>query len=489
MNLREILKALDLDSEDLPSTSISSLAIDSRKVEPGGAFFALRGEHTDGKTYIDEALKNGAILILEEAATKTLSFEDNICKVSAPRSSLTPLVKLSLPFELNELLSIAITGTNGKTTIGWLLTEALTTLEESVVQAGTCGIQIFDKTPLIPSPTTTPNIVELAEFLTDKTSPTALVAEMSSHALVQQRLSGLAWDAAIFTNLSRDHLDYHPSFDEYRQAKELLFSRELATSSKSPRFAIVNIDDPSAETFANTVRSYKDIFPVRFSTESSNADCFLTEIQSSISGIEARASLFGEQVEFSSSLVGTFNASNILAALACLSSLGFVPREAAAALSEAKGPPGRLEKLSAAGVTAIVDYAHTPDALMRVSSTLKKLAPSNLIVVFGCGGDRDRGKRAEMAKSVSSDFAFVTSDNPRTENPMEIIEDILPGMEGNYEVIADRKAAIEAAITKAKEGDVVLVAGKGHEDYQEIMGVKHPFSDREICEQALKNKL
>lgn len=495
MKLVAVLNALGLhatDDHDL-STEIAAVYTDSRRVQSDSAFFALQGESQDGKQFISEAIEKGATLIVEEsldAGTSEPSLSNGICYLRSPlaRSWLTTVGNLMLPYELESLRSIAVTGTNGKTTISWLLAETLFHLEQRVVQTGTCGFRFLakDETRETFSPTTTPNMAELLEFLRQCSKPTSIVSEMSSHALMQQRLRGFPWEAAIFSNLSRDHLDYHSDMESYFSAKALLFNRELEESKKQNKFAIINQDDP----YASRVLAWaKGSFETHsFSISSSDADSYVQNYRSSLRGIEADFMLCGKPVSLQSSLIGQYNLSNLLAVASTLACLGWSNDEIAPALSKAAGPPGRLEQVASGDFSVLVDYAHTPAALETVLNTLKPLTRGRLIVVFGCGGNRDRGKRYEMALAASklASKTIVTSDNPRYEDPQQIISDILEGMSGTYAVEVDRRAALEKALHDAQAGDVILVAGKGHEEYQEKNGKRTDFSDKRICQSILK---
>ena len=319
--------------------------------------------------------------------------------------------------------------------------------------------------------------------------------EVSSHALDQSRSFGTAWDAAVFTNITRDHLDYHKSFEAYQQAKCRLFSAELRASNKARKFAIINADDPAAEVIAAAAAANAELIYCSAKADR-RSQARLISYRGDTSGTKVEIDVFGKRIKIDAQLVGEYNALNILTAAATLAAVGkFSNEEISRALSEVAPVPGRLELVGQSKIRVYVDYAHTPDALERAQGSLRGITAGRLITVFGCGGDRDRGKRPLMGEAVArfSDYAVVTSDNPRTEPPEKIIEDIIPGVDGVrrerskflYSVDADRRSAIKRAIEEARPGDAVLIAGKGHEDYQEIHGKKYPFSDVVVSREIL----
>lgn len=498
-----------IEHEQLPALAdiqISSLAFDSRAVKPGALFFAVRGSANDGRQFIAQAIAAGAAAIVAEAGPAGSARQE----ISVPvfytaelRKRAADIARLFYDDPTKELLSVAITGTNGKTSVHWIVAEALRALHGATVQSGTLGLATSSQAlrdheaeDFVPALTTTPDIVSLYEFIrqaNERHQLRALVSEVSSHALVQDRLRGVQWDAAVFTNLSRDHLDYHQTEKEYAEAKKLLFFAELMQSLKPRKVAILNQDDALGQEILAELKQQKNIRAVGFSTESAQADGFLCGYSGTRTRTEIELTLGGKSLSFCSRLIGDYNAVNNLTAATTLWALGFELEAIGQALEAVPPVPGRLECISGSGKTAYIDYAHTPDALVRVQQSLRPLVSGRLITVFGCGGDRDKGKRPLMGQVVAeqSDVAIVTSDNPRSEDPLAIIEDITPGMSGSraaasVQVVPCRRSAIELALKCAQENDVVLIAGKGHEDYQEIEGVRHPFSDAALCRELLR---
>ena len=395
-------------------------------------------------------------------------------------------------------------GTNGKTTVTYLIESILQTAGFVVGVLGTVNYRYGEKT--FPAPNTTPESFEMQKIIREMSDHgiTHIVAEVSSHALDLKRVDDCAFDLGIFTNLTQDHLDYHRTMDNYFQAKKRFFSEVLpAGGKKRPQNTIVNVDDPWGRRLLRELGPESASGHLTYGIESP-CDITASPFRLSLDGIEATLLLGGERLPVSSSLMGRFNLSNILAAAAASFALG-IPggciRDGIAALIQV---PGRLEKVSTAGQPAVfVDYAHTDDALRRVLESLSLFRTGRLITVFGCGGDRDRGKRPLMGEAVSadSDLVIVTSDNPRTEDPLSIIREIETGIRmvkyagagdparhstgRGYLVIPDRKAAIAAAIGLADARDIVLIAGKGHEDYQIIGTKRFPFDDRATAREEL----
>ena len=303
------------------------------------------------------------------------------------------------------------------------------------------------------------------------------------------------WDLAVFLNFSQDHLDYHKTLDHYFASKSLLFSRELVSSEKEDKLAVLNFDDSRIYGLSASEHAGSGFKVISFSEKSEKADACMLEKSVSLRGLSFKVNLKDKGVaSIQSKLSGEYNVSNLLALVAILSGIGWSIEQIESTIPKLNPVPGRLERIEDSTRAIFVDYAHTPDALDRVARSLKKLTEGRLIVVFGCGGDRDKAKRALMARAVeeTADFAVVTSDNPRTENPDAIISDIVGGFSGldcfGYKVLSDRRAAIDLALELGQAGDTILVAGKGHEDYQEINGVKEPFDDRIVLQEALGEK-
>jgi len=500
--------ALQLDRRG--AEEVTGISNDSRSVSPGGVFFAIPGTSVDASRFIDKALSRGAVaIVLGSGVLDITALPALQVRATEPIFLRVPDVRRALALAANnyyarpteDLLNFGVTGTNGKTSTCWLLTEALACLGERCVQLGTLGARVLTPELVGQEPqflelnNTTPDPLTLFKFVAEakrNAHATALAMEVSSHALVQERATGIEWNVAVFTNLTRDHLDFHGTMEAYQAAKLRLFTECLARSSRTLRAAVINADDPFAETISERCRELT-LPVVSFSTvPGSSADVCLVKAKPQPHRTELVVKVFSEEVCFNSRLIGDYNISNMLTALAALVAADLPLDPIVAALSAVPPVPGRLELVKESPIGVFVDYAHTPDALVRAQRSLREITTGRLITVFGCGGERDRGKRPLMAKAVAeiSDLGLVTSDNPRTESPESIVSEILTGLtehrrEFHYLVEIDRRAAIARAIELAVPGDAVLVAGKGHETYQEINGVKHPFSDREIALQLL----
>lgn len=458
---------------------MTTFAIDSREVKEGTVFIAIRGTQVDGHMFLEDAIGRGAKVIICEESYYT---EEDVCiiEVEDTQKLAGPIAQAFAGYPAKEMKVIGITGTNGKTTTATLVYQVLSACGEKASLLGTVSKRILGD--VLDSKLTTSDPIELAKDM--KTMVEAgseyLVMEVSSHALDQDRVAGFDFEVAAFTNLSQDHLDYHETLDEYAKAKKILFDNLPAAST-----AVINADDAQGDFMMKHCKAKKSL--LSFDSESSHI------LNNSPEGITLV--IDGEHIE--SPLVGTFNAYNVGEAYLICKALGLDSKEIAKALKEAKGAAGRMESVIVEGENlpvVIVDYAHTPDALQNVCSTLAgiKKDEQKLTVIFGAGGDRDSGKRPKMAKAAAefADKVIVTSDNPRSENPDLIIADILDGFESleNIKSITDRKEAIEKAIEDASADEIILIAGKGHEDYQEVNGKRHHFDDREIAEASLKAK-
>ncbi len=455
------------------STEITAIEYDSRKVRAGALFAALQGEHTDGNKYISQALANGANFIL----TGALQDDCRVGQVVAAdtRRALRRVAENFYAEAEKQLKLVAITGTNGKTTIAQLIASALRSLGRCCGGVGTVEYDLVSE--VIPAPLTTPESPDFQRYLRQMADSGAeyAVCEFSSQALVQERVVGENVDFAVFTNLSRDHLDNHGSMENYFLAKKLLFDH-LAPGS----FAVINSADPYAEKIVADSRAKV----LRVGSEP-EADIRLLHAEYAVDCTCLHIAVGGIEYSFDSALIGEYNAVNLLEAIAVLYAAGLNFSEIIPAVRNFKGAGGRLERFdSGDGRIAFVDYAHTDAALYNALSVLKKITPKRLIVVFGCGGDRDRGKRPLMAQVAeeNADLVVLTNDNPRTEDPTQIMADILAGIrdKSRVQVEYDRKLAIQTALASAERGDVVLIAGKGHEDYQIIGGQRIHLDDREV---------
>ncbi len=453
---------------------VTSVTEDSRKVVPGAVFFAFKGFSTDGNFFVNEALKKGAVAVITDS-TDTFKKLSGRIPVIFSREARKILSRASAAFYGNpekELKVIGITGTNGKTTTAYLL---FTVLNRLSVKCGIIStVEWGTRDELAPSSMTTPSPTELFKKLSllKKRGCEFTVMEVSSHGLELERVEPIEFHGAVFTNLSRDHLDFHRDIYSYFLAKEKLFFRSCTSS--------INADD----SFGKVLLGLKGIFPGSLVSYGKEGDFKLISFSKGL----LRFELNGKTYKLPTDLKGEFNAYNILAALSLLVAIGFDIEELLPLWRKIR-VPGRLEE-AAPGV--FIDYAHTPDALEKVLKALRKESKGRLITVFGCGGDRDRGKRPQMGKIAEefSDAVVVTSDNPRSEPPERIAEEILSGMKEAEKavVILDREEAIKHALRIKKEGDTVLIAGKGHETYQEIKGVKYHFNDRKVVEQFYGNR-
>ncbi|HEY6560681.1 MAG TPA: UDP-N-acetylmuramoyl-L-alanyl-D-glutamate--2,6-diaminopimelate ligase [Polyangiaceae bacterium] len=454
---------------------------DSRKVERGDVFLARMGSRSDGTQFVSSAVRRGAVAVLLERGSAIPASSVPVIEVSDIRLGGALAAEALYGFPSRALNVVGITGTNGKTTSAWLAAEALEAAGARPGKLGTLGF--FFKREELESALTTPESDEVARAMANVRARggTHFVMEVSSHALAQARVDAVRFSVAAFTNLTQDHLDYHESMDAYGAAKERLFA-ELA-----PGRAVVNVDDAFGTQLAE--RGGASVLRV---SRNQASDVCCERVAVSARGISATVRLPSGSVELESPLVGAHNLDNLLLALAIVEASGLDVRAAARGLAHVHAVPGRLERcdLPCDDVTVLVDYAHTPDALERVLTAARTLTRDRVLCVFGCGGDRDATKRPKMGEVVArlADFVVVTSDNPRSERPERIAADIEPGVREHatpFEVELDRKAAIERAVLEAEPGDVVLIAGKGHEPYQIVGADVRRFDDRVEARRAL----
>ncbi|HEX4870486.1 MAG TPA: UDP-N-acetylmuramoyl-L-alanyl-D-glutamate--2,6-diaminopimelate ligase [Moraxellaceae bacterium] len=466
------------------AVSVSGLALDSRAVKPGMLFIALRGLSRDARDFIPDVIRAGAAAVLaEQGGDWTASaVVDGVPVIVVPQlaAELGGIAARYFDAPSQRLDVLAVTGTNGKTSVANLTAGALLHLGRTAGVLGTLGNGLYGH--LEKSSHTTLDAVQLQEMLARFVARGAdsVALEASSHGLVQGRLNGTAIDVALFTNLTRDHLDYHGDMASYAAAKELLFRWPTLKA------AVINADDPAGARYAAAVAP--GVRVLRYSQDAAgDADIRALAITPTLSGLALRVATPDGDCELDVPLLGRFNVSNLLAVLGGLLALGLPLADVAGALRHARPVPGRMEAFSGDHPTVVVDYAHTPDALDKVLSSLREHARGHLVCVFGCGGDRDAGKRPEMGAIAArlADHVVITSDNPRSEDPAAIIAQVRAGAGPHAHVEADRRLAIRKAIAAARRDDIVLVAGKGHEDYQEIAGVRHPFSDVEEVRAAV----
>ena len=459
---------------------------DSREVRPGAAFLACRGARHHGLEFAREVSRRGAAAILWEpdGQARSPALESDIVLVEVPELSrrASELADRFFGFPSRELAVVGVTGTNGKTTCAWLLAQALTAVGRPAAYLGTLGSAFAGAH--VTGELTTPDAVTVQRQLADFRARGArhVAMEVSSHGLAQGRVQAVHFDTAVFTNLTRDHLDFHGDMASYGAAKASLFERETV------RLRVFNVDDDFGGELAR-----RPAFSGRIACSrrvvSAAPYLFARDIEYGAAGTSfALESSFG-RLRVTTTLLGEFNVDNVLAVLAVLLGSGVESRAACAALAAVRAPPGRLETIArAGGPTAVVDYAHTPDALDKALTVLRRHCAGRLTVVFGCGGERDRGKRPQMGAiaALRADRVVLTDDNPRGEDGERIIADIRAGLGAHAaEVIRDRRAAIERALAAAGADDVVLVAGKGHEDYQIVGTEKRFFSDQQVLRELL----
>ena len=479
--LSEILYKVRL-LEVVGSTAIevSDICFDSRKVEPGCLFVAVRGTHVDGHNYISQAFQDGAIAIICEEFPEFQSDEITYIKVTDSNLALGQIASNFYDHPSDKMKVIGVTGTNGKTTIATLLFNLFRSLGYKVGLISTVCNRIEDKE--IPATHTTPDAISLNQLFSMMVDEgcTYCFMEVSSHAIVQERIAGIQFAGAVFTNLTHDHLDFHKTFTEYLKAKKRLFD-ELAPSA----FALSNLDDKNGTVMIQNTRAIRKYYSLKTLT-----DFKAKIVENRIDGLQLN--IEGNDVWFR--LVGIFNAYNLMAIYGTAILLGEESSAVLTAMSNLNAVEGRFDHVkSTNGIIGIVDYAHTPDALLNVLSTIENLRTGNeqIITVVGCGGDRDRTKRPIMARIAAekSDRVILTSDNPRSEDPETIISEMQQGIDPILSrktiSIVNRREAIKTACALALPGDIILIAGKGHEKYQEIQGLRHHFDDKETLNEFL----
>ncbi len=504
MKLGELVRSLERPTvlqPDRMDGEVSDIAYDSRRVKPGSLFVAVRGFHSDGHLFIVQALRQGAVAVIAEQQNSAAAAADTTqIIVENSRRALALLADAFYGHPSQRLTLIGITGTNGKTTTTYLVKSIIEAAGKTAGLIGTIDYRVKDK--VYPAPNTTPESLDLQRFLAEMIGlgATHCVMEVSSHALALDRTAGCRFAAAAFTNLTQDHLDFHETMDAYFQAKLRLFSGLSADGS-----AVVNLDDTRAHEIMQGTKA-----AVLTTGMSDRADVHPQgDIQHGIAGLSFLAATPSGPVVVESPLVGKHNIYNILTAIGISTALGFGPEVIGRGIRNMKAVPGRMETVDEGqpfGV--IVDYAHTEDALVRLLEAVRDIAPARIITVFGCGGDRDRTKRPKMgAAAISgSDIVIVTSDNPRSEDPLSIISEVERGMTGGvkmappdaapdaapgitpYYVFPDRGDAVAKAISLAGPGDVVVLAGKGHEDYQIVGNEKLPFDDRQAARKEIRKR-
>jgi UDP-N-acetylmuramoyl-L-alanyl-D-glutamate--2,6-diaminopimelate ligase len=487
MQLADLLKNVDfrLSSGSL-HTDISGIYYDSRKVRAGSLFVCIAGFKTDGHDYVEQALEKGAVAILGEKQVP-VSANTTFILVENSRAVLPILASNYYQNPSQHLRVVGVTGTNGKTTTTHLIKSILEEAGKKTGIMGTLYAKIDDTKKEMGH--TTPEAVEIEEFMSLNLSHRAsyVVMEVSSHALDLNRVDWIDFNYAILTNITQDHLDYHQTMEKYLEAKKKLFSM---ISNQNNNSVIINADDAYANEFLGRVQAPSTTYGIK-----NNADVRATDIKTGLQGSHFTVQYKNQKFSLDINLIGLFNVYNALAAVTFALVEGIGIATIKRALKKVQGVPGRFEQVNCGqDFTVVVDYAHTPDGLENILKTGRAITQNRMITVFGCGGDRDRSKRPIMGKIAASysDFCVITSDNPRTEDPKDIIRDIVPGLDrvpnSRYAIIIDRKEAIKHALYLAKKGDLVVIAGKGHETYQIIKDQVLDFDDRVVASEILKGR-
>ncbi len=479
MTLHELLEGW---VEQAPALSLSGIGLDNRDIKPGDAFVAVQGQLVHGLDYAPSAVAAGAVAVIHDGLKPVPELGVPVIEVAGLANRLGELASRFYGAPSEQMSIAGVTGTNGKTSVAHFLAQSWQRVYGNAGMVGTLGYGPLDQ--LQRGDKTTPDAFRLQQALSDcvKAGVERLAMEVSSHALQQHRCQTVQFDAAVFTNLSRDHLDYHSSMDDYAAAKRLLFT------DYAPSFAIINHDDAWGRQWFGELNGGMQMlsFGLQDGAE------LRAEIRSvDINGMNIRVTGPWGSEEVHTGLLGAFNASNLLAAAGTLALLGMPWNRVLHQLEVMQPVPGRMMRLGGqpGQPVVVVDYAHTPDALESALNAVRAHLEGKLVCVFGCGGNRDQGKRPQMGRAAEllADDVFVTSDNPRNESASKIIEDVMAGLEnpGKATIEPDRAAAIRRAIANCKAGDVILVAGKGHETWQEIGGQRIPFSDESVIQNAL----
>jgi UDP-N-acetylmuramoyl-L-alanyl-D-glutamate--2,6-diaminopimelate ligase len=488
MQLKTLVAALSPSQVDGPlDRVVEGIAYDSRRVQRNGLFVALRGEKSDGHQFIEQAVEKGATVIVTEQEIPLPRATSVV--VENTRTALADLAGAFYQHPDRRLKLAAVTGTNGKTTTTFLIKHICEKAGLRCGLLGTVRYEIADR--VLPAVRTTPESLDVYDLLGQMVNAgcKAAAMEVSSHALTQERVRGLDWDAAVFTNLTQDHLDFHGTMENYFEAKARLFSGLAGQNSKTNPTAVINLDDPYGAKLVDRLGKKVPVITYGVGAQSNfRASNYHAEFGGTSYQLDARGKSYLVRVP----LIGRFNVANSMAALAAVTSMGISLRAAILSLGRSPQVPGRLEAVPARRQFQVfVDYAHTPDALLNVLKTARELSPRKLIVVFGCGGDRDKQKRPLMARVAdeNADFSIITSDNPRKEDPDAIIAAAARGFRSDhYEKITDRAQAIARAIELAQPRDIIIIAGKGHEAYQEFADHTIPFDDIQVARRALEDR-
>lgn len=484
MRLNELLKRSALqviDRSGEADPEILDICYDSRKAGPASLFVSIPGTRLDGDLFIADALSRGAAAVISEKLHPGLAVP--CIKSVNLRSSLGKLGAALWEVDFSGMICVGITGTNGKTTTAHLYEQLLCQRipSEQIWMFGTVDFHLGGKR--IPASHTTPEALDILRWIGESEHrPSGLVMEVSSHSLSLDRIGGLLYNTVVWTNLTQDHLDFHHDMESYYQSKKRLFTDYMVSGAP----AVINIDDAWGARLAEELTGANCVTYGR----NEKARVRIVSWDCDWSGCRVEIEENGSRVTFSSALKGFFNIYNMASMIAGARAMGFTDEQIQSAIDNVKTVPGRMDRVDAdVPFSVVIDYAHTPDALENILKAARPLTKGRLICVFGCGGDRDRTKRPIMGRIVSenSDEAIVTSDNPRTEKPQAIIDQILDGIPLDFPhmVCTERRSAIKQALSIAREGDCVIIAGKGHENYQEINGVKHHFDDREVVMELL----
>ncbi|HXH48263.1 MAG TPA: UDP-N-acetylmuramoyl-L-alanyl-D-glutamate--2,6-diaminopimelate ligase [Terriglobia bacterium] len=483
MKLGELLERVQpVDTGVDQNTDVTSLAYDSRRVDKGCVFFAIEGEKTDGHLFIEDAIRRGAIAIVSERVAPA-NFAPQWVRVRKIRRALSEAARRFYDDPDLRLRLIGITGTNGKTTTAYLLNSIIEAAGTRTGLFGTVEYRLGKR--VVSASNTTPESLDLAAYFHELAAggAGAAILEVSSHALAQERVWGVHFSVAVFTNLTRDHLDYHHDFDHYFAAKQRLFE---GLGTPPPELAVINVDDPWGRRLLAVPNPRRLTYGLE-----TRADVAVKRHSQDPSGLSATLTTPQGEIEIESGLLGRANLMNVLAATATATGMGIPADKIQSGIRHLPAVPGRFEKVDEGQpFLVIVDYAHTDDALKNVLEAARELARNHLIVIFGCGGERDRTKRPLMGEVAGrlSDLAILTSDNPRGEDPILIMNDVLVGLQRTgmrYIAEVDRETAIRKALAEAREGDVVVLSGKGHETYQVLKDKTVPFDDREVARRVL----
>ncbi|MBR1729937.1 MAG: UDP-N-acetylmuramoyl-L-alanyl-D-glutamate--2,6-diaminopimelate ligase [Selenomonadaceae bacterium] len=471
---------------------ISSIEHDSRKISEGSLFVCFEGEHFDGHNFINQAFQAGAKAILTTRNNVEVPSGMSILIVPDILKALAVIVPYFYDYPSKKMRVIGVTGTNGKTTTTYMIRSILINAGYRVGLIGT--IQTMIENEIFPIHNTTPNVIDLQHIFFEmlKRSIDYVVMEVSSHALAENRVAGIEFDTAVFTNLTQDHLDYHGTMENYLRAKTKLFDEVSRSGLKNNKTAVVNVDDEASGEILQHVSCNRLTYGIK-----NNSDLKAAEVDVRADGTKFKIRGEFGVMKLNLHVTGIFNVYNVLAAVGATLAEKIDPAVISKTLEHFKSVPGRFERIFAdVPFTVIVDYAHTPDGVENVIETARQIVKNRVITVFGCGGDRDRTKRPIMGRLAAdlSDIVIATSDNPRTENPTEILKEIEVGIkekigEKIYNCIEDRHAAIFHAVEIAQPGDIILILGKGHEDYQILKDRTIHFDDREVAHEAIAQKL